>query len=217
MMPSGGPIYQPHQQGQVQGRRLIRITLLIWIKILAASWLTAFNHFYVPFKRGPLLVRGSLSSAEHCWLLRESRCACCCCISVWAGLTDLVNTGQIFIHIRITYRRKKAFLLLCSSPWSSRPHTHMCRRPPAGNMGFPRRRWLSSCPLSWGRAHHPLSSSVWMVLGYENRHISTAHFNYCEGLHDHMKILIYFLFYLLNFVSLCNAFVNLCTLGTQKI
>lgn len=73
------------------------------------------------------------------------------------------------MHVRITYRRKRAFLSLCSFPWSSRPHTRTCRHPPAGNMGFPGRHWLSSCLLSWGRAHRPLSSSLWMVPGCEKR------------------------------------------------
>lgn len=73
------------------------------------------------------------------------------------------------MRVRITYRRKRAFLSLCSFPWSSRPHTHTCRHPPAGNMGFPGRHWLSSCLLSWGRAHRPLSSSLWMVRGCEKR------------------------------------------------
>lgn len=81
----------------------------------------------------------------------------------------MVHAGQIFMHVWITYRRKRAFLSLCSFPWSSRPHIRTCRNPPAGNTGFPRHRWLSSCLLSWGRGHHPLSSSLWMVLGCEKR------------------------------------------------
>ena len=56
MMPSGGTQYVAHQQGRIQGLSLIRITLLIWIKILEASWLTAFNHFDVPLKRASLLM-----------------------------------------------------------------------------------------------------------------------------------------------------------------
>lgn len=152
-----------------KGSALIRITPLIWIKILEASWLAAFNHFDVLLKRASLLMCAARSSADRCWLLHKTRGVCCCCISVWAGLTDAVHAGQIFMHIGITYRRKRAFLSLCSSPWSSRPHTRTCRHPPAGNTGFPRRRWLSSCPLSWGRAHHPLSSSLWMVPGCEKR------------------------------------------------
>lgn len=54
-MPSGGTQYKAHQQGRIQGLSLIRITPLIWIKILEASWLTAFNHFDVLLKRASLL------------------------------------------------------------------------------------------------------------------------------------------------------------------
>lgn len=159
MMPSGGTQYKAHQQGRIQGLSLIRITPLIWIKILEASWLTAFNHFDVLLKRASLLVCATWASAGRRWLLYKTGCVCFCCLSAWAGLTDVVHTGQIFMHVRITYRRKRAFLSLCSFPWSSRPHTRMCRHPPAGNKGFPRHHWLSSCPLSWGRVRHPLSSS----------------------------------------------------------
>lgn len=31
------------------------------------------------------------SSADCCWLLHKTRGVCCCCISVWAGLTDAVH------------------------------------------------------------------------------------------------------------------------------
>lgn len=59
MMPSGGTQYEAHQQGRMQGLSLIRITPLIWIKILEASWLTAFNHSDVPLKRAPLPVHAT--------------------------------------------------------------------------------------------------------------------------------------------------------------
>lgn len=41
----------PRRQGHIQGLSLIRITPLIWIKILEAPRLTAFNHFDGPLKR----------------------------------------------------------------------------------------------------------------------------------------------------------------------
>lgn len=158
-MPSGGTQYKAHQQGHIQGLSLIRITPLIWIKILEASWQAAFNHFDVPLKRATLLMCVTWVSADRSSLLYNTSCVYFCCLSVWVGLSDVVHVGQIFVHVTITYRRKRAFLSLCSFPWSSRPHTRTCQHPPAGNMGFPKRRWLSSCPLSWGRVHRPPSSS----------------------------------------------------------
>lgn len=160
MVPSGGTKYKAHQQGRIQGLSLIRITPLIWIKILEASWLTAFNHSDVPLKRASLLTHATQASVDGRWLLYETGCVRFCCLSVWAGLTDVAHAGQIFMHVRITYRRKRASPSLCSFPWSSRPHTRTCRRPPAGSTGFPRRHWLSSCLLSWGRVHRPLASSL---------------------------------------------------------
>lgn len=59
IVPSGGTQYKAYQQGRIQGLSLIRITPLIWIKILEASWLTAFNHFDVPLKRASLLVHAT--------------------------------------------------------------------------------------------------------------------------------------------------------------
>lgn len=54
MTPSGVTQCEVHQQGHIQG--LSPIPPLIWIKILEASWLTAFNHFDVALKRASLLV-----------------------------------------------------------------------------------------------------------------------------------------------------------------
>lgn len=68
MMPSGGAQYKAHQQGRIQGLSLIRITPLIWIKILEASWLTAFNHFDVLLKRASLLMHAAQSSADRCFI-----------------------------------------------------------------------------------------------------------------------------------------------------
>lgn len=147
-MPSGGnpirgsptrsyPRAQPHPHHP-----------LIWIKILEASWLMAFNHFDVPLKQTSSIAHATLSLCWSPQLALREKVVCFCCLSVWAGLTDVVHGGQIFMHDWITYRRKRAFLSLCSFPWSFQPHTRTCRHPPAGNMGFPARRWLFSCPLS---------------------------------------------------------------------
>lgn len=138
---------------------LIRIILLIWIKILEASWLTGFNHFDASLKRAALLACATWASADRHRPLHEASCVCFCRLSFWAGLTDAVHPGKIFMRDRNTYRRKRAFLLQYSFPWSSLPHTRTCQRPPAGNMGFPRHHWFSSCPLSWGMGCHLLSSS----------------------------------------------------------
>lgn len=176
MIPSGVTQYEVHQQGHIQGLSHINhIPPLIWIKILEASWPTAFNHFDVALKRASLLVYAPWSSADardFTRLLVSAGGG----ISVWAGLTDVVHAGQIFMHIRITYHRKRAFLSLCSFPSNSQPHIRMCPHPPAGNMGFPKRRWLSSCPLSWRTTRHLPSSSLWMAQGCENRH----YFNFSE-------------------------------------
>lgn len=64
MVPSGGTQYKAHQQGRIQGLSLIRITPLIWIKILEASWLTAFNHSDVPLKRASLLTHATQASVD---------------------------------------------------------------------------------------------------------------------------------------------------------
>lgn len=172
MLPSGVAQYEVHQQGHIQGLSVNHIPPLIWIKILEASWATAFNHFDVALKRASLLMYAHWSSADA-WDFIRLLVSAGGCISVWVGLTDVVHVGQIFMHIRIAYHRKRAFLSLCSFPLSSQPHIRMCQHPPAGNMGFPKCRWLSSCPLSWGMVRHLPSSSLWMVQGCENR----CHFN----------------------------------------
>jgi len=64
MMPSGGNQRKAHQQGRIQGLSLIRISPLIWIKTLKASWLTAFNHFDVLLKRASLLMYATQASAD---------------------------------------------------------------------------------------------------------------------------------------------------------
>lgn len=150
MMPSAGIQYKAHQQGRVQGLSLIRITPIIWIKILKASWPTAFNHFDVPLKRTSLFSRVCVTRAA----------------SVRAFLPPLSLSGSDrcgtlvkYSWGRITYRRRRAFPSPCSFPGSSRPHTRTCRRPPAGNTESPGLRWLSSCPPSWGTERRPLSSS----------------------------------------------------------
>lgn len=76
MMPSGATQYKAHQQGRVQGLSLIRITPLIWIKILEALWPTAFNHFDVPLKRTSLLSCTTWASADRRWLLYKTPCVC---------------------------------------------------------------------------------------------------------------------------------------------
>lgn len=168
MIPSGITQYEVHQQGHIQGLSFSHIPPLIWIKILEASWLTAFNHFDVALKRTSLLMYAHWSSADAQDFIRLL-VSVGGCIQVWASLTDVVHAGQIFMHIRITYHRKRAFLSLCSFPSNSQPHTRMCRRPPAGNMGFPKRHWLSSGPLSWRMARHLPSSSLWTEQGCKNR------------------------------------------------
>lgn len=142
---------------------------LIWIKILEASWLTAFNHFDAALKRASLLMYAHWSFADARRDSIRLLLSAGGCISVWAGVTDVVHTGQIFMQIKITYHRKRAFLLLCSFPSNSQPCIRICQHPPVGNMGFPKHHWLSLCPLSWRMARHPPSSSLWKVLGCENR------------------------------------------------
>lgn len=64
IMPSGATQCKAHQQGHIQGLSLIRITPLIWIKILEASWLTAFNHLDVLLKRASRLMYANRISAD---------------------------------------------------------------------------------------------------------------------------------------------------------
>lgn len=64
ILPTGVTQYVVHQQGHIQG--LSHIPPLIWIKILEASWLTAFNHFDVALKRASLLMYAHWSSADAC-------------------------------------------------------------------------------------------------------------------------------------------------------
>lgn len=171
-VPSGGTQWEAHQQGHIQGLSLIRITPLIWIKILEASWLTGFNHFDVPLKPASLLLCAKQSAADLRRLLCKKSHVCFFFFlpsqseSVWQDVPPLWSN----IHVRrVTYRRKRAFLSPCSSPGSSRPCTRTCRRPPVGSTGFPGRRWPSSCPPSWGTVRRPLSSSWWRVQGWKIR------------------------------------------------
>lgn len=164
MIPSGATQYEVHQQGHIQG--LSHIPPLIWIKILEASWLTAFNHFDVALKRGSLLMYAHWSSADARWdfirlLVDASQSELVW--QMWCTLVKYLCTSGS------PYHRKRAFPSLCSFPSNSQPHIRMCLHPPVGNMGFPKRRWLSSCPLSWKMEPHPPSSSLWMVRGCENR------------------------------------------------
>lgn len=152
MVPSGGTQHKAPQQGHMQGLSLIRIIPLIWIKILEASWLTAFNHWdallkaRLPAYRAPHQSKSRLPPLAAFRLSGFDRCA-----------ARLVKRSRM---TGFAYHKKRASPSLCSSPWSSPPHTRTCPHRPAGNMGFPGRRWSSWCPLSGGRARRLPSSRL---------------------------------------------------------
>lgn len=85
MIPSGVTQYEVHQQGHIQGLSHINhIPPLIWIKILEASWPTAFNHFDVALKRASLLVHAPDP------LLMPGTLWGCLCLLVEASQSELV-------------------------------------------------------------------------------------------------------------------------------
>lgn len=86
IMPSGATQCKAHQQGHIQGLSLIRITPLIWIKILEASWLTAVNHFDVLLKRASRLMCAN-TPLLSCRLLCTNYSVCLFWVSVWESLT----------------------------------------------------------------------------------------------------------------------------------